>query len=157
MFWSLFGFLNEKDRDILFLIFVSRKRQRDVQKILGRSQPSLCYDIKRIKRRLQFIYYLHSCFDIFIDFLRTQTESFSSDEMSILSMMFYTSSFTETAKVLKISQVRVRYSYNKCLKRMEELELWEPYEILTVIRENLNIIRRTYRSESKRKTPLILL
>ena len=38
----------------------ARKKQKDVQRILGRSQPSLCYDIKRIRRRLKFIFYRSS-------------------------------------------------------------------------------------------------
>ena len=83
--------------------------------------------------------------------------NFTEEELEILTMMFYTSSFTMTAERMRVSQVRVRYSYNKCLKRMEELELWEPYEIFMVIRSNLNIIRRVYRGEtSGLKFPLIV-
>jgi hypothetical protein len=74
--------------------------------------------------------------------------NFTEEELEILTMMFYTSSFTMTAERMGISQVRVRYSYNKCLKRMEEMGLWEPYEIFVVIRSNLNIIRRVYRGET---------
>jgi len=140
-----------------------------VQRILNRSQPSLCYDIKRIRRRLKFIFYIHSVFDIFVNFLvdqrRISTErkavgeegNFTEEELEILTMMFYSSSFTMTADRMGISQVRVRYSYNKCLKRMEELELWEPYEIFIVIRSNLNIIRRIYRgATSGLRVPLIV-
>lgn len=162
-FRPIFGYLNEKDRDILYLIFVSRKKQKDVQRILGRSQPSLCYDIKRIRKRLKFIVYLHSVFDIFINFARTeearrqQMEAeeveddtiFTAEELEILALMFFTSSFTQTSRKMRISQVKVRYAYNKCLKRMELLELWEAYEIFTVIRNNLNIVKRTYRSDRK--------
>jgi hypothetical protein len=45
------------------------------------------------------------------------------------------------------------------LKRMELLELWEAYEIFTVIRNNLNIIKRTYRSDRKSSSfaPIIFL
>jgi len=71
VFKGLFSFLNEKDQDILFLFFVSRKKQKDVQRILRRGQSSLCYDIKRIRQRLKFIVYLHSVFDIFLQFLKT--------------------------------------------------------------------------------------
>lgn len=163
LFRPIFGYLNEKDRDILYLIFVSRKKQKDVQRILNRSQPSLCYDIKRIRKRLKFIVYLHSVFDIFLNFIRAEearrqeykvTEQedervFTSEELEILTLMFFTSSFTQTSRKMKVSQVKVRYSYNKCLKRMELLQLWEAYEIFTVIRNNLNIVKRTYRSDRK--------
>jgi len=142
---SIFCFLNGKDRDILYLIFVSKKKQKEVQIILRRSQPSLCYDIKRIRRRLRFISYLNSVFDIFIEFVRTRSHPFSPEEMDILTLMFYTSSFTQTAEILSVSQVRVRYSYDKCVRRMEELEMWDVYEIFSVIRGNLNIVKRKYK------------
>lgn len=148
MFRSVFGFLNDKDRDILYLIFVSRKKQKDVQKILNRSQPSLCYDIKRIRRRLKYIFYIHSVFDIFVKFVEESAEYFTPEEMEILTLMFYTSSFTMTANIMKLSQVRTRYAYNRCLRRMEALEMWEPYEIFMVIRENLNAIKRVYKGDN---------
>lgn len=151
-FRCILSFLNEKDRDILYLIFVSRKKQKDVQRIIERSQPSLCYDIKRIRRRLKFIFYLHSVFDIFIDFssrrsieLVNDKPAFTPQEREILTLMFYTSSFMMTANTMDISQVRVRYSYDKCLTRMEQLEMWDVYEIFSVIRDNLNIVKRVYR------------
>lgn len=152
-FRSILSFLNEKDRDILYLIFVSKKKQKDVQRIINRSQPSLCYDIKRIRKRLKFIFYLHSVFDIFIDFIsRRGIEKcdddkplFSSLEREILTLMFYTSSFTMTANTLNLTQVKVRYAYDKCLERMEQNEMWDVYEIFSVIRDNLNIVKRVYR------------
>jgi len=143
-FGPVFGFLNDKDRDILYLIFVSCKKQKDVQAVLKRSQPSLCYDIKRIRKRLKFIFYLHSVFDIFINFLTFDSSEFTMMERDILTLMFYTSSFTMTAKVLGVSQVMVRYAYNKCLDRMEEQKMLDVFEIFTMVRSNLNIIRRVY-------------
>lgn len=153
-FQLIFGFLNNKDRDVLYLIFVSKKKQQDVQKILRRSQPSLCYDIKRIRKRLRYIFYIHSVFDIFLKFINEQSQNFTSEEIEIMTLMFYTSSFTMTAKIVNLSQVGVRYSYDKCLRRMEALELWETYEIFMVIRENLNAIKRYYKGD--RESPNVL-
>jgi len=170
-FRSIFGFLNDKDRDILYLIFVSRKKQKDVQRILNRSQPSLCYDIKRIRRRLRYIFYIHSVFDIFIRFIEEKSKYFTQDEMEILTLMFYTSSFTMTAEMMGFSQVRTRYAYNKCLRKMgflaqlfiedgnkkEEDEMWEIREIFMSIRENLNAIRRIYKGDSCGLTAISIL
>jgi len=153
-FRSVFGFLNDKDRDILYLIFVSRKKQKDVQRILHRSQPSLCYDIKRIRRRLRYIFYIHEVFDIFTNFVQEKVQYFTPEEMEILTLMFYTSSFTMTADTLGLSQVRTRYAFNKCLRRMEVLgeegmdNIWEVYEIFSMIRENLNAIKRVHKGDS---------
>ena len=147
-FKSILRFLNEKDRDILYLIFVAGKKQKDVQQIIGRSQPSLCYDIKRIRLRLRFIFYLQSVFDIYVDFISKRSLSeFTETEREILTLMFYTSSFTTSASILGMSQVRVRYAYDKCLRKMERLRWWDAYEIFVVIRSNLNIIKRAYRDD----------
>lgn len=143
-FGPIFGFLNNKDRDILYLVFVSCKKQKEVQEVLQRSQPSLCYDIKRIRKRLKFIFYLHSVSDIFTNFIKFESEDFTGIEKDILTLMFYTSSFTMTAKVLSVSQVMVRYTFDKCIQRMLDMEMWGVYEVFSMIRENLNIIRRVY-------------
>jgi hypothetical protein len=168
-FRGIFGFLNDKDRDILFLIFVSRKKQRDVQRILGRSQPSLCYDIKRIRRRLKFIFYLHKVFDIFVDFLcARQAEDarlvaegkepvFLPHEMEILTLMFYTSSFTMTARLMGVSQVRARYAFNKCLRKLWQLGRYDMYEIFVAIRRFLNVVRRRFRGESDDDSAIIVV
>lgn len=140
----IFGFLNDKDRDILYLIFVSRKKQKDVQRIMNRSQPSLCYDIKRIRHRLRYIFYIHSVFDLFSDFVRKSGDYFLPHEIEILTLMLYTSSFTMTAKMMGASQVRIRYAFNKCIDRMEELEIWDIYEIFSTVRNNLNSLKRVY-------------
>lgn len=162
-FKPIFSFLNDKDLDILYLIFVSQKKQKDVKRLLDRTQSSLAYDIKRIRRRLKFITYLHSVFDIFLNFIcqERSDDCFTSEELAILTLMFYTSSFTLTARVLNTSQVRVRHSYTKCLRRMEEKasdsitrgesrEWWVIYEIFQIIRSNLNILRRVYGDSSGR-------
>lgn len=143
-FENIFRFLNNKDRDILYLIFVAKKRQRAVQQILRRSQPSLCYDIKRIRRRLEFIYYLHSVSDIFLDFLETKAYHYDAHSIEIMTAMFYTTSLTHTATVLRCPQLRVRYRFEKIIKRMETLGHWDVYEIFKAIRSNLNIVRRVY-------------
>lgn len=168
-FRNIFAFLNDKDRDILFLIFLSRKKQKDVQRILRRSQPSLCYDIKRIRRRLKFIFYIHSVFDDFLAFLKGVVEenrerasagvapAFTDEEVSMLTLMLYTSSFTMVASMMKVSQVRVRYVYNKCLGRIWESERYDMYEVFNIIRRELNIVRRKFGGEKGgRRLPLIM-
>jgi hypothetical protein len=147
-FKPILSFLNAKDRDILYLVFVSGKKQKDIQEILGRSQPSLCYDIKRIRKRLKFIFYLNSVFDIFVEFVGNPPEGFDEFEVEVMLLMFYTSSFTMVSEVLRVSQVKVRYSFDRCLRKLEEMELWEIYEIFMVVRSNLNLVRRVYRAGS---------
>lgn len=157
-FRPIFRFLNEKDRDILYLIFVARKKQKDVQRVLKRSQPSLCYDIKRIRRRLKFISYLNSVFDVFMDFLQNRREELPEENRSeildILALMFFTSCLSQTAKILGIPQVRVRYLFDKAIATMEQCEMWDVYEIFMAIRRNLNIVRRVYRPYGEGRSKL---
>lgn len=146
LFKPILAFLNTKDRDILYLIFVSGKKQNDVKRILGRSQSSLCYDIKKIRQRLKFIFYIQSMFDVFLEFLNSpQAATFTSEELEVMTLMFYTSSFTVAANVMGLSQVRVRYIFNRCVLKLKGLQSWPMYEILSVIVLNLNIIRRLYK------------
>lgn len=134
--------LNAKDRDILYLIFVSNKKQKAVQELLGRSQPLLCYDIKRIKERIQFIAYLRQVFDIFVDFLETKSYFFDKIIIQVLVLMFFTTSYTHTAKIIGKPQIFVRYTFEKTLKLLKEKELWDIYEIFNVIYHNKNKVKR---------------
>ena len=126
---------------------MSRKKQKEVQKILNRPQPTLCYDISRIRKRIKFVTYLLSIYDIFFTFIQNAQTNFTDTEIKILTLMFYTSSFTHTSDMLKISQVRVRYTFDNCLEKMEKLQMWEIYEIFMSIRQNLNIIKRKYKDQ----------
>ena len=147
-FSHVFKFLNKKDRDILYLIFVTRLKQNSVQKILDRSQPSLCYDIKRIKKRLQFIYYLLSVFDLYLDFIKNKSQKYDDESLAILTLMFYTTSLTHTANILNQPQIKIRYKFEKAIKQLEINQDWEMYEIFSYIRSNLNIIKRFYKEDS---------
>lgn len=146
---ELFRLLNDKDRDVLYLIFVSNKKQKAVQEILGRSQPLLCYDIKRIKERVRFIAYLRSVFDILIDFIENdyekllaETEDLEKNTIDILISMFFTTSYTHTAKILGLPQIFVRYKFEQVLKVLKEKKIWHIYEIFYVIYNNKNKIKR---------------
>lgn len=145
-FKPMFSFLNPKDRDILYLIFLSKKKQKEVQEIMQRGQPSLCYDIKQIRRRLKCISYLHSVFDPFINFVTEDSQKyFSEQERAIITLMFYSTSYIISAEMLKISQVKISTVFDKCIAKMKKEKLWEMYEICYLIRDNLNIVKRTYR------------
>jgi len=144
-FGHIFDFLNEKDRDILYLVFLSGKSQSAVQKILQRSQPSLCYDIRRIKERIRFICYLYSVFDIFIEFLEKDSKNYEQDLVEVLVLMFFTTSYTHAARVTDQEYLKIRYRFDKAIKELERNKRWDVFEIFSSIRSNLNIIRRFYK------------
>jgi len=146
---SLFNLLNDKDRDILYLVFVSRKKQQSIRRILQRSQPMLVYDIRRIRERMQFIVYLRQVFDIFLDFLEYHSEAYTSEMIEMLIMMYYTSSYTQASLILGKPQIYVRYTFDKILKMMQQNKHWEAYEIFSAIRRNKNKVKRVYKNRRK--------
>ena len=148
---SVFNLLNDKDRDILYLIFVSKKKQKAVQKILGRSQVLLVYDIKRIRERIQFIVYLKQVFDIFLNFLETKSDQYDTAMLEILIMMYYTTSLTQTAEALDMPQIYVRYTFERILSKMIKHKHWDVYELFSAINRNKNKIKRTYKPEQINK------
>jgi len=127
------------------LIFAARKKQQAVRKIMKRTQPSLCYDIRRIRERIQFIVYLQRVFDIFLDFVENVSDEYPEDMVKILVLMYYTTSFTTAAEVLDKPQIFVRYTFKKALRKMRDLKHWEIYEIFSAIGNNKNKIRRVYK------------
>lgn len=145
---NVFRFLNQKDRDILLLVFVIEKKQKCVQRILGRSQPSLCYDVRRIRARVQFIDYLNSVSDDFLAFVERADRWFDTQSIEVMTMLFYTTSFTHSSEVLGLPQIRVRYVFDRCLRTLEEMRMWDIFEIMDNIRSNLNIVKRVYRPHS---------
>jgi len=147
---SFFRFLNDKDRDILYLVFIAKKKQGSVCKLLRRVQPLLAYDVRKIKERVRFIAYLHEVFDIFSDFVENQMDDYPDGTSDILVLMFYTTSLTLTAKILGVNQCRIRTAFEAALERMIELEQWDAYEIFSVICRNKNKIKRVYKRRSKR-------
>lgn len=140
---DIFNFLNNKDKDILYLIFVSGKTQTDLVRMLHRSQPSLSYDIKRIKQRVRFICYLHSQFSVFVDWLRDKSQTFTPEEVMVLTLMYYTTSFSQSSRVSKLKPTRIRYVFDKALAKLEENED-DIFEFFSNIRNNLNVVRRVY-------------
>jgi hypothetical protein len=88
-------------------------------------------------------------FDVFLDFIRNvDEEKFDTETVEILTLMFYTTSFTQTSQIMGVPQIRVRYVFDKALNTILELELWSVYEIFINIRSNLNIIKRVYKPYS---------
>jgi hypothetical protein len=140
---EIFNFLNNKDKDILYLIFVSGKTQTDLVKILNRSQPSLSYDIKRIKDRIRFICFLHSQFSFFLEWINDEDNKLSPEEVMVLTLMYYTTSFSQSSRVSGLKPTRIRYVFDKALKKLKKIEP-KIHGLFMVIRGSLNVVRRSY-------------
>ena len=150
LFRPVFSYLNPKDRDILYLIFLSGKSQLDVMKILDRGQPSLCYDIKRIKDRIKLILFVINSLDVYSVFLESEGRGlFDDDEIAALTAMLYTTSYTVSSDVIGISQVKVRYLFIRSIEKMRANGLWSMYELFSVVKNNMNLVKRIYRTKGR--------
>jgi len=149
---NVLSFLNNKDRDILFLTFVNGKAQTDIMKLLKRSQPSLSYDIKRIKERVGFICKLLGYFDDVIKFLNDpRSKELPAEQVLVMTLMYFTTSFSQSSRVTGLKPTRIRYIFDKLILQLKELNEDRLVELFVCIRKNLNAVRRSYRALRRRK------
>lgn len=135
-------FLNYKDKDMVYLSFLSKKRQVDLAKILDKTQPAVCYNIKRIKTQVEFVYYFLTKIDYFFTFLQSEENELTAHECDILLVLFYCSSITKTSSVIGFHQITCR---NKLASVFEYLEKNNPdiMDVLDYIMLKFNKIKRS--------------
>lgn len=142
--FPILKFLNNKDKDIFLLVFVSQKNQCDVAKILGKTQSILSYDIQKIKDRISFILDLQSQikqYGAWLDINRGQVPDYI---LQVLTSIIYTTSLTQASYIIGEKQIKVRYHFLKALKWLEYNKHQEMYELFSKISNRLNIVKRIY-------------
>lgn len=145
----LLAFLNPKDRDVLYLAFLSKKKQKELEKIMRKRQSSLCYDIQQIRRRLKLIHQIHAKMDLFTYFIDGEAHKHFNDfERAVLTMMFYTTSNIISGQLLECNSSRIKDTFEQCLITLKEKNLMELHDLFYLIMNNMNIVKRIY----KRKT-----
>jgi len=145
---NIFRFLNDKDRDILYLVFVAKKKQQCISRILRCSQPLLVYNIRRIKERVRFIAYLREVYDVFVDFVETRLSQYTPDMAKVLVLMYYTTSYTLTGRIIgSMKQFDVKYIFDRSLERMRLLKHWDAYELFSAVHRNKGKVKRVHKSK----------
>lgn len=136
-------FINYVDCDIVYFSFLSGKKQCDIGKILGKTQPAISYDINRIKKQIDFVYFFYSTVDEFVAFLQSDN-GLTAEECDLLLVLFYCSSIAKTSKVIGYHQITCR---NRLAKIFSILRKDHP-NIHSMIKYSLakfNKIKKTYR------------
>jgi len=83
---------------------------------------------------------------VFVRFVeKTAPQYFTEQEIAILTIMFFSTSYIIGAETLKMSQVKVSVMFDRCIKKLKKEKIWEVYEIFYTVKSNLNIVKRTYR------------
>jgi hypothetical protein len=151
---NILSFLNNKDRDILFLTFINGKAQTDIMRLLKRSQPSLSYDIKRIRERVGFICKLLGYFPDLTAFLESpEAGELPAEQVMVLTLMYFTTSFSQSARVSGLKPTRIRYIFDK-LVSSHAFSNPRLNELFAHVRQHLNSVRRSYRPPRKRRSSI---
>ncbi len=139
---TYFNFFGKKDMDINYLYFLSKKRQFDIQKILGKTQPAVSYDVKRIKQQMDFVVKMAASIDDFILFITGNPSGLTTCDKEILTVFFYTTSIIKTARVLKMEDKCIRSILSTCVKKLKRNGHIEMYDLFVYILGNLNNVKK---------------
>ena len=140
---AYFRFFGKKDMDIIYLYFISKKKQEQIVQILGKTQPAISYDVSRIKQQMNFVVKLLSSVDDFIMFITDPENNLKTYDKEMLTVFFYTTSITKTAIVLGINTVSCRSHLNTIVNRLLSYGYNEMYNLFKYILSNLNKTKKT--------------
>jgi DNA-directed RNA polymerase specialized sigma24 family protein len=111
--------LPEKEEDIIRLYYVNGKKQSDIAHIFGMTQAAVSYRLKRAKSRLCF--YL-TVPELTEDQIRDAlTPHFAESDVNILVLMHRTTCQSEVAKMLGLTQGRVRHRFFRSVEQLKTL------------------------------------
>lgn len=147
-------FLNRlplREYDLVELYYVDRKNQKDIAKMFGVTQGAISSRLSRAKKRLIFLRDLPKITEEEIDC--DLSKLFEEIEREIIKYMMKTTCQSKTAQLInekynlidekkKMTQVKVRHRFEKCLLRLKEEMKGNPdlkkyYNLLSFIKENL--------------------
>lgn len=138
-----FHFFGMNDMDIVYLFFLSEKRQHDIKEIMGKTQPAISYDVTRIKKQLDFVINIIAYVDDFIAFIIDEKNGLTLFERELLLVFFFCTSIVKTSVVMGFGQISCRIKILRAIDRVKELGYDYIYEILRYVAENLNNIKKT--------------
>lgn len=140
-----------REIDLIELYYNERKNQKDIAKIFGVTQGAVSSRLTRAKKRLRFLKDLPKITDKEID--DCLCVYFEQLELEIIKFMMLTTCQSKTAQLInkkfgfvdgkrKMTQVKVRHRFEKCLCRLEEEKKKNPemkkfHRLLGYIKKNL--------------------
>lgn len=137
-----FRFFTKEDLDIIYLNFMGRKTQVDLQAFFGKSQPAICSGSYRIREAAKVVARLAAVADDFIEFLRDPELRLDYRDRNILTVFFYSTSITKTAQLVGITPMLCRARVDKAICRLKERGYDKIYGYFRYILEHLNKIKK---------------
>ena len=139
---NYFRFFGQKDMDIIYLYFLSGKKQEDMVRILGKSQPAISYDVTRIKEQIDFVIKLMSSIDDFIMFIVDDDNKLNTYDREMLTLFFYSTSIVKTSRLMGINNITCRSHLNTVVNRLLSNGHVDMYNLFKYIMSNLNNIKK---------------
>ena len=139
---NYFRFFGQKDMDIIYLYFLSGKKQEDLVKILRKSQPAISYDVARIKEQIDFVIKLMSSIDDFIMFIVDDDNKLNTYDREMLTLFFYSTSIVKTSRLMGINNITCRSHLNTVVNRLLSNGHVDMYNLFKYIMSNLNNIKK---------------
>ena len=139
---NYFRFFGQKDMDIIYLYFLSGKKQEDLVRILGKSQPAISYDVTRIKEQIDFVIKLVSSIDDFVMFIVDDDNRLNTYDREMLTLFFYSTSIVKTSRLMGINNITCRSHLNTVVNRLLSNGHVDMYNLFKYIMSNLNNIKK---------------
>ena len=139
---NYFRFFGQKDMDIIYLYFLSGKKQEDMVRILGKSQPAISYDVTRIKEQIDFVIKIVSSIDDFIMFIVDDDNRLNTYDREMLALFFYSTSIVKTSRLMGINNITCRSHLNTVVNRLLSNGHVDMYNLFRYIMSNLNNIKK---------------
>ena len=139
---NYFRFFGQKDMDIIYLYFLSNKKQDDIVKILGKTQPAISYDVTRIKEQIDFVIKLVSSIDDFIMFIVDDGNGLNTYDREMLTLFFYSTSIVKTSRLMNVNNISCRSHLTTVVNRLLANGHVDMYNLFKYIMSNLNNIKK---------------
>lgn len=132
--------LPELEAEVVFMLYVKRKPQKDVAKLLATSQPTVSY---RYRRAIDKLSYLMVVSSVDLESVVRSMPQIKDKEKDILKDLFFTANQELVGSRFGVRQSSVKWVFMKTKRYVEALELKEPgvwskhYGLLMLLEKNL--------------------
>ena len=142
-----FRFFGLKDMDIIYLYFLSGKKQHELMEILQKTQPAISYDVNRIREQIEYVMTIVNKLDDFILFIVDEENKLTIAERELLLVFFYSTSIVKTSKILNQHHITCRTRINNAIEKINTMGNAEMYNFFKYILVNLNSIKKDISAE----------
>jgi hypothetical protein len=132
--------LPELEAEVVFMLCIRKKTQKDVAKLLDTSQPTVSY---RFRRAIDKLSYLMMVSSVDLDSVVWSIPGINEKERLILKALFFSANQELVGNQHGVRQSSVKWIFTKSKRYVEQLELKEPgkwarhYGLLMLLERNL--------------------